>query len=313
MKICPTCRRTYADDGLNFCLEDGSVLTFAPADGAPTVVMEHPRTTDPTPSAWQPQNPPAQSMQPKKRSSKAWVWVVGIFAVLILVCGGGFVGFFLYFASGTNSNSVANKGTNNSSTATKANTFTRTTPTPPAPEKGEPKEVDLSGWVEEPTAFLETDFTDGEFLMTSKQKGYYYVLVAKDAEVSDAGVARVTLRNVDDADADMGYGLIFHSDMTPLTNDYAFLIDTKKKKYRVVRHEAQQEKILTGWTSSSFIREGSDLNLLEARDSGEKIELYINGQLANTIVNKQGPKGGVPGLYVGDGAKIGFRKLEVVK
>ena len=312
MKICPTCRRTYADDGLNFCLEDGSVLTFAPADGAPTVVMDHPRQTDPTPPTWQPQNQPAQAMQSKKRSSKAWLWVVAIVAVLVLVCGGGFVGFFLYIASVTNSNTVANTGNNNSSTA-KANTITRATPTPSPAEKGEAKEVDLSGWVEEPTEWLETDFSDGEFFMTSKQKGYYYVLVAKDAEVSDAGVARVTVHNADDKDAGMGYGLIFHSDMTPLTNSYAFLIDTKKKKYRVVRHEAQQEKTITAWTSSNLIKEGSDLNVLEARDKGEKIELYINGQLANTIVNKQGPKGGVPGLYVGDGARIGFSKLEVVK
>ena len=25
MKICPRCQKTYADDNLNFCLEDGSV------------------------------------------------------------------------------------------------------------------------------------------------------------------------------------------------------------------------------------------------------------------------------------------------
>jgi len=111
----------------------------------------------------------------------------------------------------------------------------------------------------------------------------------------------------------MGYGLVFNSETTPLTNGYAFLIDTKRKKYRVVRHESEQEKTVTAWTSSSLIKEGSEPNVLEARGSGDKIALYINGQLATTITNKQGPKSGVPGLYVGDGTKIGFRKLEVVK
>jgi hypothetical protein len=315
MKICPTCRKTYDDDGLNFCLEDGSVLTFAPVDAAPTVVMEHPRPTNPAPTGWTPQNPAPYSMQPKKKSSKTWVWVLAIFAILVLVCGGGFVGFFLYVASVANSNVTANKGTNNSTTTTKTNTntFTKSTPSPSASVAGEAEEIDISGWVEDPTVWLETEFADGEFFMTSKQKGYYYVLVAKNDEFSGATGARVTVRNAEDKDASMGYGLVFDSETTPLTNGYAFLIDTKRKKYRVVRHESEQEKTVTAWTSSNLIKAGSEPNVLEARGSGEKIELYINGQLATTITNKQGPKSGVPGLYVGDGAKIGFRKLEVVK
>jgi hypothetical protein len=70
---------------------------------------------------------------------------------------------------------------------------------------------------------------------------------------------------------------------------------------------------VTAWSSSKLINEGTAENTLEARDKGEKIELYINGQLASTITNKNGPKGGVPGLYAGDGARIGFKKLEIVK
>lgn len=314
MKICPTCRKTYDDDGLNFCLEDGSVLTFATMDPAPTVVMEHPRPTNPTPGAWTPQSPPAYSMQPKKKSSRTWVWVLAIFAILVLVCGGGFVGFFLYVASVANSNVTANKGANNSTTTkTNTNTFTKSTPSPSASVAGEGEEIDISGWVEDPTVWLETEFNDGEFFMTSKQKGYYYVLVAKNDEFSDATGARVTVRNAEDKDVSMGYGLVFNSETTPLTNGYAFLIDTKRKKYRIVRHESEQEKTVTAWTGSNLIKGASEPNVLEARSSGEKIELYINGQLATTITNKQGPRSGVPGLYVGDGAKIGFRKLEVVK
>ncbi len=27
MKICPRCQKTYSDEGLNFCLDDGTILT----------------------------------------------------------------------------------------------------------------------------------------------------------------------------------------------------------------------------------------------------------------------------------------------
>ena len=58
MKQCPACSRTYSDDALNFCLEDGEMLTayfqepppqFAP-DPPPTVMMNEARVTNP--SAW---------------------------------------------------------------------------------------------------------------------------------------------------------------------------------------------------------------------------------------------------------------------
>ena len=149
--------------------------------------------------------------------------------------------------------------------------------------------------------------------MAAKDKGYYYVLVAPDDFSTEKAITRVTVRNPDDASSSLGYGLIFHSDPTPLTKDYAFLIDSKKKKFRVVRHEPEKETTVTPWTNSNLIKPGTAENVLEARDKGEKIELYINGQLATTITNKQGPTSGVPGLYAGDGAKIGFKKLEIAK
>lgn len=317
MKICPNCRRTYQDDGLNFCLEDGSVLRFASTEPEPTVVMEYPRPTNPAQPAGVPTTPDAQNrpdyaMQPKKKSSRAWVWVLAIFAVLVLVCGGGFAGFFFYVASIADPNSNVVRGTTNSSNA-RTNSVTRT-PSPSAWDgAGDTRLVDLSGWVKDPTASLESEYVDDEFFMRSKQKGYYYVLVAKDAEFSGSGTSRVTVRNPDDSSAELGYGLVFHSEITPLVNDYAFLIDTSTKKYRVVRHDHEQEKTVTPWTSSTAIKDNGQPNLLEARNKGDKIELYINGQLATSFSNKQGPKKGVPGLYVGDGAKIGFKKLEIVK
>lgn len=317
MKICPNCRRTYDDDGLNFCLDDGTVLTFASPDAAPTVVMDYPRTTSPAPTAGltyrDARNQPAYVIPPKKKSSKTWVWVFAILAVLVLVCGGGLVGFFFYIASIADTNANIARATTNSTNA-KTNTATRTpTPNPAWDETGDAHAVDLSDWVKDPTPALATELEGDEFFMTSKQKGYFYVLVAKDAEFSGSGISRVTVRNPKDEAVEVGYGLVFNSDTTPLVNDYALLIDTAKKKFRVVRHEHENETTITAWTSSNLIKDHGEPNVLESRNKGDKIDLYINDTLITSIPNKQGPKKGVPGLYVGNGARIGFKKLEVVK
>ncbi|MEP6704208.1 MAG: hypothetical protein ABJB34_05335 [Acidobacteriota bacterium] len=250
--------------------------------------------------------------QPPKKTSRSWIWVLAIFAILTLVCGGGLVGFFIYVASIANTG-TANKAVNNTWAKKAITPSPGASPTVNAASTSDVQEIDLSEWVKGPTEWLETKMEGGEFFMTSKQKDYYYVLVAKDEDAPGATGARVTVRNPDGEDVSMGYGLVFHSDTTPLTNDYAFLIDTKRKKYRVVRHEDSREKTISAWTSSNFIKDGNDPNLLEARDSGDNIELYLNGQLTSTIANKQGPRAGVPGLYVGDGGRIAFRKLEIVK
>lgn len=317
MKICPTCRRTYDDDGLNFCLEDGSVLTFT-ADAAPTVVMHQPRSTGPSPgegirTSWDAQDAGAYSMQPKKKSSKAWVWVLGILGLVVILCGGGVAGFFVYVASIANTNVAVNTSKGSTSNTSRSNTFTSSSPSPSPSTPTEIQEVDLASHVRKDSIYGTTEFKDGELLMASKEKGYYYVLVTPDDYQTEAALTRVTVRNVDNAATDLGYGLIIHSDTTPLERDYAFLIDSNRRRFRVVRHEPQDEITVTRWRNSSLINPGSAENTIEVRDRGGKIEFYINGQLATTVANKLGPTRGVPGLYVGDGAKIGFKKLEIAK
>ena len=64
MKQCPRCSKTYTDENLNFCLEDGELLLqMAPQPGAyrddppPTVIMNEARVTNPV--SWQqPTAPP---------------------------------------------------------------------------------------------------------------------------------------------------------------------------------------------------------------------------------------------------------------
>jgi len=149
--------------------------------------------------------------------------------------------------------------------------------------------------------------------MELAKKGYYYVVIGQSAKY-DKGNASVTVRNVEDKDAANGYGLVFHSATIALINDYAFLIDAKKKRYRVVSHLAKGETTLVGWKSSPKIKGGTEENVLEARDAGDDIELYINGDLVETIKNKTGINtSGVPGIYSGDPIKVAFSKLEVRK
>lgn len=313
MKICPTCRKTYTDDGLNFCLEDGSVLTLA-ADNLPeTVMMNQPRFTDPNTAVVNPAgvqssfgNQGGYTMQPPKKSSKAWIWVVGILAVLVLACGGGFGAFFIYVASlDTNSNSNGWA----SPTPRRGNS----TPSPTPFSRDQVQTIDLNAWVRDGSEFGNTSFTGGEFYMSSKQKKYYYVVAAPEEYKTESANTSVTLRNVDAADTNLGYGLVFHSDPKPLQKGYAFIIDTKKQRYRVARHEPGKELDVVNWTNSAAVKPGSSENVLEVRDTPNAVELYINGTMVTTIKNLFGYRGGVVGLYAGDAVNVAFKKLEIVK
>lgn len=310
MKICPTCRKTYTDDGLNFCLEDGSVLTIAGDNLPQTVMMNQPRPTDPNPTAQQGGiqstfgNQPGYSMQPAKKSgSKAWIWVLGILAVLLLVCGGGFGAFFIY---------VASLDTTNDPYATP--TPGRGSTPSPTPFAGKDvQSIDLNEWVRSDSTYGNTSYSGGEFFMSSKKKGYYYVVAAPAEYTTELASSSVTLRNIDDAATTLGYGIVFHSDPTPLQKGYAFLLDTKKQKYRVVRHEPGKEYDVVAWTSSSAIKSGSAENSLEVRDTADRVELYVNGDMVTTIKNTYGFAGGVVGLYAGDAVKVAFKKLEIAR
>lgn len=320
MKVCPRCQKTYSDDNLNFCLEDGTVLTQAQSQDSPppTVMMSQapltsPRTTfgnEPTTqSSW---GTPPQYSAPPKKSSKTWLWVVGVLAVLLLVCGGGGIALVAIVmnmpADNTNVNGGRVAGTNKATPGPLSNSSPKSTP-----DDRKADTIDLSAWVREFSAYGNTEFTDGEFRMSSKQKGYYYVLVAPDDYTTTGVTTRVTVRNVDNANLNMGFGLVFHSNPSPLTQDYAFLIDTKKKRYRVVRHVPANELSVVAWTISNVIKDGTQENTLEVRDKGDMSELYINDQLVTSIKNTYAYKGGVPGLYSGDAVKIGFKDLKIIK
>lgn len=111
MKICPTCRRTYADETLNFCLVDGAALDRSP-DQNKTVQFPEPRTTDqpinrPAPQstilAVQPSNPYANNPNSRsevKRGGSHWVLIALAFAFVCLI-GAAVVGVFIWTRSDT--------------------------------------------------------------------------------------------------------------------------------------------------------------------------------------------------------------------
>ncbi len=320
MKYCSSCGKKYDDDNLNFCLDDGAVLTKNDdADAMPaTVLMNQPRPSVPNqsvntqpnfggqqfgsqsgaPNNWGGQN---QFTMPPPQKSKSWLWAIGILGFLALVCGGGFIGFvFLAANIDTNTNSSSNYKNNRA-------------PINSSNDKKDVQQIDLSKWVQSENDLGTTEFKNNALYMSSKKKNFYYVLVAGFMYKTEDATTKVTAKNVNEADTALGFGLIIHSNPQPLLQDYAFLIDSENKKYRVVRHVPKDEIKIVDWTSSSAIKGGTDENVLEVRDQNKKMSFYINGEFVKSINNTDGYSGGVTGLYSGDAAQIAFSNLEISK
>ena len=125
MKKCPSCNRTYADDGFTFCLEDGALLsapyeagktdepvsTIQSAGPPPTAVLpasekssrELPPTVKAAPSPTNAEDAqPLIPVQPEshRRTSPLKYVVIGLVALVIVVSGLGFLG--VYVAGGSN-------------------------------------------------------------------------------------------------------------------------------------------------------------------------------------------------------------------
>lgn len=69
MKTCTVCSQTYNDDNLNFCLNDGGLLTEYKDDAPPTIQMNRGRTTQPNWAENEPSSPwGSQPMQPRNQT-----------------------------------------------------------------------------------------------------------------------------------------------------------------------------------------------------------------------------------------------------
>ena len=91
MKRCPTCNRTFTDQSLSFCTEDGTPLvTDIALDSDPeaTIVGSGARATG-NQSKTPPYQAPAQlAPLPDVRERRVWPWVVGITVLLLIGVGG---------------------------------------------------------------------------------------------------------------------------------------------------------------------------------------------------------------------------------
>lgn len=302
MKICPTCKRSYADDLLNFCLDDGSVLTTA-GNPAGNIYVNQARptaVTPPTPNTADmnygltPTAVPAPA-----RSRRGGLWAIGILAVLLLLCGGGALLFGIMVA-----NAPVNKNSN-----TKIEVGNKNDPKPDGPAKGVNK-IAISDWAGvRDEGILQAN--GSESTMWSRLKGHYFVMVAPQKFSTIGSNTSLTVRNVNDENTSIGFGLVFHSDVKPLKQDYAFLIDSKRKRFRIARHKDLKETDVVKWTVSTAIKDGDQQNVLEVHDLSGMMEFFINGQKLTTLRNEIGGTSGVPGLYAGDAIKIGFSELTV--
>ena len=133
MKTCPSCRQSYEDDTLKFCLQDGTrlVATDQAADANATWHLPRPPITEPTragtvpPTAASPQatitarpdqfRPIAQqtrqsqsySEEPRRRSTLPWVLAI----VLVLGASGVLIAWILTRGRGNESRTATNNAT----------------------------------------------------------------------------------------------------------------------------------------------------------------------------------------------------------
>ncbi len=139
MKRCPTCNKTFTDQNLSFCIDDGTPL-LAVAEGADetTVVSPHPPIGDQNaetkpyePRDWQRDYQPPGSFQPAGTKRRVWPWVVGIGGAFLL----GIVGLGIVLAlmvpkmvrnnaNTSNANTIAEQPNSNGNTNANAGAAT---------------------------------------------------------------------------------------------------------------------------------------------------------------------------------------------
>jgi len=335
MKRCPSCKRTYTDTSLNFCLEDGSPLVSefsAPFDPHATVRDEPPVTeiyrqqpmlnqvpeiSQPT-GAQTPQWKPAPQSQ--KKSSAIW-WLVGGVAV-VGILGVGMILMILavsnYSANlnpenvnttvANNNRTVSANRNANVSSNSNTNTNTQSEPVSITDDFSEEK------WRTGNFQYGDIWYKDGEYHMRSKEKTYLLMYAPLSDYSTENATVRVTTRCVDGIGPSSGYGLIVHGQKSSSNQlqDYALLIYTgDQPQYQVVMHKGGQQTTLLPWTKSTVIRSGTSPNQLEVRTQGTQLLFYINGRYLNRITDTENFKRGVAGLYASETSEVVFDDLEI--
>lgn len=350
MKRCPTCNRTYTDDALSFCLDDGAVLmsTGAPPNYDPNATIAYPgaRDTSGAPTQVFPTNQPPQQVvptpqptpswgappppyaQPPVKKSKPLPWILGIVGVLLVLGIGAVV--MLSITSGSNSNNsnannnnrAANNSNNsnrtanaNNANASNANNLYNTNSATPS-AKSLTDDFSQEKWATGARAFG-SFYDDGEYHMRYTVAGNYVVIYGpeEDGYYTQDATVKVTARSVDGKSPDNGYGLVVHGELKDgKLEDYAFLIVNEEVGgYSVVQHQGSKEIILVQPARSSAIRTGTTPNQLEVRIKGTQLSFYVNGQYVTSVTDTTGYKTGRVGFYTSNGGEVAFDDLVIEK
>jgi hypothetical protein len=348
MKRCPTCKRTYTDLSLNFCLEDGTPLaTDAPAvdpnatirypaardtaEPPPTEIYHppppvvSPRPTQPPPPpppptqyqpAWTPA--PAIAAPPRKKSNAVW-WIFGGVAAVVII-GIGLVVMVIVLASlnstNTNNSNVTNRNDNrNANVTVNANV----------------PNVNANSNVALPTSFTD-DFSQqkwgvgngpygriwyegGEYHMISKAGSFVVMYAPETNEYStENATVKITARSADGEVPSSGFGLLVHcaQSKTKQLEDYGLLIyPGDDPEYEIVKHKNGIQSPVVTKTKSSAIKSGGTPNVLEVRIRGTELSFYANGQFLTRITDSENFKHGRAGLYTSDTYEVVFDDLSI--
>jgi hypothetical protein len=347
MKQCPVCNRTYTDDALLFCLEDGTHLMQAASSGeaqtvfdpGATLALGPGRDTNPPPQNFYPQTPPPPSSHPtpqwgqspyapavqqppQKSGTKPWIIIA---AAAVIVLGIGIVVLLAIIGSNTNDNAnknanrvVANTTKNaNVNTANTTNSNSKTTVSTPSSVLKD--DFSTENWPTGDKAFG-SYYQDGEYYMKGKPKLYVFMFPLNKStddlvnySTKDASV-KVTARSIDGKSPEYGYGLIAHGKTNPQgsLNGYGFLIYTgSTPMYEIVRFIDGEPTEIVKWTQSAVIRGGTNSNQIEVRTRGSQLSMYVNGQFLKSITDTANQTDGYVGLYTSETNEVAFDDMEI--
>ncbi len=350
MKRCPNCNRTYTDDTLSFCLEDGTRLlsvSDAPSslDPGATIAFPTGRDTNQTAEVYRrdtlptsqigppsgvsfPHMPPAQTV----RKSNPLPWIIGG-AVVLLFLGIGLIALIIGLArlgsdsntpvaSSNNANHSANVPNRNVNTKPANSNNTNASATSKNTNYGADSKPTLVDDFSTEKWWTGTNdsgtfwYNQGEYHMRAVAGRYAIVYGPKssDYETKNATV-RVTTHNVDGTSPSYGYGLVVHGGKeNDQLKDYSFVIFTgDNPSYSVFLHQNGKETSLVKWTRSPLIKTGTKSNQLEVRVKDKQLSFYINGQYATSITDTANFTNGLAGFYTSDANEVAFDDLTIYR
>ncbi len=316
MKVCPKCQKQYSDDSLNFCLDDGTVLRNIESVHTGQTPMGDPMQTSPSPipsvNAQMPSAiSSANSQKPKGSGRKTILVVMTILLLLSVPCGiiTAWVGFNVWNTDTTvtSSDSDSKKDTSNDKREKIDSTSKREINVVSPIKDGK---YNFSTWKAPNNDIVKSKIgADGAITIDTKD-GYYYIMLTRNM-VSDGGSVILKLQTLESKDTKIGDGLVVNSDPSKIMkSDYAFLIRTKEKAFRIVRHKDQKELVIVDWTKTSAINDENVDNILEVKSSDGSYSFYINGTKVRTQKDFSDLEGGVAGIYAGGGVRTKFFDLE---